>query len=397
MDELRSCLKLYAVRVEGRCHRGIRQPTVAQRRCRFGAAAAAASDGSATATAAAGSFSSEMARLCTDVAALIEASPPYALQDACRPSERLRAQLRAVADGTAPRRDSDWHGVASLRIGDSWRSREAALIWLDDKVAQVEMTRELCGEQLHLPLLAHARAGDAVALESAVAAARTEVRAGRPLAVKPRHGANAASVFLWTEPLPGDAEDAVAASVEVAARAEHHSWAKENWQLSQVPRGVVVQPLYRPSVRAHRCENLELRPLELRVLVPFGVVIGATLTAFPFELWVTRDGIIQLWDSADLRAAGVRASQKHGRRLGADALELLREALARDWPRICSLSERLVRAAGLDELRVDWLVGDETWGSRIGELTYMGTGGSISLPMLSEVVAKSYASRMLDL
>merc|ERR1711933_450085 len=49
------------------------------------------------------------------------------------------------------------------------------------------------------------------------------------------------------------------------------------------------------------------------------------------------------------------------------------------------------RAVGLDELRVDWLLGDPRWGSRIGELTYMGAGSRVT-PPLSRRLSMAYAA-----
>merc|ERR1712039_171379 len=55
------------------------------------------------------------------------------------------------------------------------------------------------------------------------------------------------------------------------------------------------------------------------------------------------------------------------------ALETLQNALRGHWTTIRRDSEKLARSIGLDELRVDWLLGDTEWGPRVGELTYMGT------------------------
>merc|ERR1711933_184174 len=49
------------------------------------------------------------------------------------------------------------------------------------------------------------------------------------------------------------------------------------------------------------------------------------------------------------------------------------------------------RAVGLDELRVDWLLGDPRWGSRIGELTYMGAGSRVT-PPISRRLSRAYAA-----
>merc|ERR1712232_270099 len=125
---------------------------------------------------------------------------------------------------------------------------------------------------------------------------------------------------------------------------------------------------------------------ELSVMVVFGVVIGSVLNMHPLEVWVTRTGAIQQWRMEDLKALGVPGSSKYTKpsKLPEAAFGLLQEALRRDWEHIRNASERLVRCAGLDELRVDWLLGDERWGPRIGELTYMGAGSRFAQARLAE-------------
>ncbi len=54
-----------------------------------------------------------------------------------------------------------------------------------------------------------------------------------------------------------------------------------------------------------------------------------------------------------------------------EILDILREVLRCSWDSIRHNSEHLARTIGLDELRVDWLVGDSRWGPRIGKLTYL--------------------------
>ena len=73
----------------------------------------------------------------------------------------------------------------------------------------------------------------------------------------------------------------------------------------------------------------------------------------------------------------------YGVELPARAAKTLLRVLQTDWHHIVAVSARLARNAGLDELRVDWLVGDDKWGSRIGELTYIG-GAERLVPALSK-------------
>merc|ERR1711904_591499 len=100
------------------------------------------------------------------------------------------------------------------------------------------------------------------------------------------------------------------------------------------------------------------------------------LNTHPQVLWVTADGAIQQWQAGDLQAAGHVRCTHLDRAFGLSApdaaIDTLRAALQSHWHWIRRVSEEIVRSASLDELRVDWLLGDETWGPRIGELTYMG-------------------------
>merc|ERR1712232_463004 len=126
-----------------------------------------------------------------------------------------------------------------------------------------------------------------------------------------------------------------------------------------------------------------------------GEVVGGTLNTHPQVLWVTRDGAVQVWQLSDLQARGHVRCHKLDRRFGQclpdGILELLCSVLRRDWWHIRSSSERLSRTAQLDGLRVDWLLGDERWGARIGELTYMGAGSRVT-PPISKRLTRAYAA-----
>merc|ERR1712070_562313 len=98
-----------------------------------------------------------------------------------------------------------------------------------DKVLAVERTTELLGECVHLPLLAHAVAGDAEGLEALQAIVRRCVHNDEPLVVKPRHGANSALVFAWPNPRKVG-EAAIMESVDAALNVHDKSWDKLDWQ-----------------------------------------------------------------------------------------------------------------------------------------------------------------------
>eukprot|EP00435_Cladocopium_sp_Y103_P009026 s2477_g2.t1 len=103
-----------------------------------------------------------------DLLLAIYAAKCYKLQDACEPTPELLELCHQVSQPEC--RDDTWDAMMYHRIGQSWKTRRAELIWLDDKVAQVRQTAELLEalddcEPLHLPLLAHAAADDPVGLE----------------------------------------------------------------------------------------------------------------------------------------------------------------------------------------------------------------------------------------
>lgn len=124
-------------------------------------------------------------------------------------------------------------------------------------------------------------------------------------------------------------EAAVLQSIDAAMAAEDPSWRSESWNQNAVPKGAVLQPLYalmsdfledkerhfeddflnderheqdeheHHQLRAGRVPVQLLRkPLELKVQVLFGEVVGACLNTHPMYLWVTRDGGVIQWDPA---------------------------------------------------------------------------------------------------
>ena len=137
-----------------------------------------------------------------------------------------------------------------------------------------------------------------------------------------------------------------------------------------MPRGVVVQPLYRLLVRKDGTtisSQLRAQPLELKVHCLFGLVVCGTVNTNPSELWVTHDGMLYVWTDAELRRlAAMRGSRQSRRRVHVEVIEALELELERHWPFIHDHTVRLCR--GLDEVRVDWLLGDDAWGPRVGEV-----------------------------
>ena len=204
--------------------------------------------------------------------------------------------------------------------------------------------------------------------------------------VKPRHGSNGKFVALF-----GPLEDVeqVRQSIVEAHGARDASWRRESWTQNAVPCGVVVQPLYKPMAELAVGPRM-WRPLELKLQVMFGKVVGGCLNSHPMYLWVTRAGAVILWDP---KTPGL-LKKGHGlwEALPEPVLQLLRESLAHHWLEIRELSEQI--AYDLDELRVDWLLGDENWGPRIGELTYMGTM-ALDLAPVSQRLAKAFAANHL--
>ena len=426
-----------------------------------------------------------------------------ALAEEHAPAHKLCA---AAADlvAAAMRHDAvshSWSALTRHRIAETWELRPHSLVWLDDKLAQVAHAQALCGttQPLHLPILASldADAPEHPVRERTWTLVRSLVEellnggedGTRGLVVKPRHGHDAIGVTVWTAATLGactldEAVSRVWQSIERALCCFDESWAHECWQVSAVPRGAVLQPLYdcplcagtdcQPlnqtacavlardeAVRAQSAllhdreaaeaeapteaavdaeaapaadvpiasaavarspavprlvrSNMAAYPLELRVHVLFGSVVGATVRSHANELWVDHTGEVVLYEAEDFRAQALARGAHRCRRFllrtprngaggggaGGEAEGMGNEeevvhplvhtlgALLRDTWRtlLVPTSERL--CAGLDELRVDWLLGDALLGPRIGELTYMGAAFA-GVPALSEAMARGW-------
>jgi len=83
----------------------------------------------------------------------------------------------------------------------------------------------------------------------------------------------------------------------------------------------------------------------------------------------------------------------------APALAALRALLAAEWPRVLAQSELVGGAARVDELRVDWLLGDARWGARVNEVTYLGGPQQFPLPvqaLLRDALVEGWCRRAHD-
>jgi hypothetical protein len=289
----------------------------------------------------------------------------------------------------------------SYATSSSDRSQE--LVWVWDKVAQTAEAARLLeraqgGRFTHMPVLASlARAAlepESVSSETA-AVLHGIVEANEPVVIKPRHGANSHAIALFTSPSDAGAEQLLAACR--AAAAVDSARLGEPFQLTRVPPGAIIVPMYAgaPGQEAGNGRWAGAAPLELKVQTLFGVVVGATLHTHPWQFWVLASGALHAWQDIAAHSSSHHGGpprkwkQLHGGELGEIAVETLRQVLRDDWQEIASLSAQLSQRAGLDELRVDWLVGDQQWGSRIGELTYVG-GAERLVPVLSKPFALAY-------
>ena len=343
----------------------------------------------------------------SDVSCGVRAACSFPLCAACEPEGELLHYLEKVLSS---RKLQDWKCLMQVRIGISYKVQCPDLIWLDDKVRQVDLTAAHVGRQLHMPIYAHAAADDTASQEALRAEIRRRVHEDLPIVVKPRHGSNSKHVHIW--PRPKVVGEAVALeAAEAALTAWHFSWKKESWNQNAVPKGALVQPMYAPIlalIDAHaQLEGNEnrrtgddeeviprlLQPLELKTQVLFGEVVGAFLNTYAHFLWVSREGVIHFWNAA---APGLlRKKHGHTEPLPSAALQVLQIWLARHWLTIRADSERLAHGAGLDEIRVDWLLGDDRWGLRVGELTYLGLFAADILPV-QRLMARAFAEAHLS-
>eukprot|EP01052_Picozoa_sp_SAG31_P014715 SAG31_NODE_924_length_10963_cov_4.339286_3_plen_138_part_00 len=83
----------------------------------------------------------------------------------------------------------------------------------------------------------------------------------------------------------------------------------------------------------------------------------------------------------------------YGHTVAAEAMEKLSGVLkSSEWRFIVMHSQAIARHAGLDEIRCDWLIGDDRAGGhgpRLGEVQYIGSAGRVPA-VLQPLMAHAY-------
>ena len=92
-------------------------------------------------------FETALATLRQQLQLVIEGSHLHPMRPCCA------VDVPAIRERHGP--DVTWREVLLWRIAATWDLKEelADLVWLDDKLEQVDRVRQICGEQLHLPIL----------------------------------------------------------------------------------------------------------------------------------------------------------------------------------------------------------------------------------------------------
>jgi hypothetical protein len=276
-----------------------------------------------------------------------------------------------------------WNALTKWRIRRSFCRKDRELLWLFDKVDQPRAVRHLAGEQLHLPTLVSASLASNATSECNGGGARldtVELRAvlerrvarGEACVLKPINGAGGQHVKVWRPRPPtgtpqqasADADDGEAPDLSALAQAAAvdelveaaQSIAQcgadlgEPWQILQTPRGVIVQPLYQCGVAI--TDDLaapgRASPLELKLHVLFGVVLGGTLHTHPWNLWVCgQTGRIHMLSRESRKGAARAWPKSYGRELSAAALSRLCGVLSGpNWDLILAHSTRIAAESG---------------------------------------------------
>ena len=173
--------------------------------------------------AAASLLDSALAQLQSRLECMVQQSHQHAISDSCR------FEVRGLDQPLT------WRRVLDHRLAATWSKQPVDLIWLDDKVEQVDRAQEHAGltEPLHLPVLAHAREHDEKEWETLKAVVDACVLENNPIVVKPRHAHDSLAVFMATEPAEVGSQRILSAAAK-AMRLFDDSWQRECWQLSQV-------------------------------------------------------------------------------------------------------------------------------------------------------------------
>ncbi len=295
--------------------------------------------------------------------ALSSAATSFVLRGPCRLSDQEIAEIAAlgglgladaetgrwpqrVVSGDTPLREQKqaWSQLTKWRIRRSFNQRSHELCWLFDKVAQPGAVKELVGLGLHVPTIAWALldasfAGDCAGIgaggeaarlvgeEAFEAALRQQVQRNEGCVLKPINGAGGQHVAVWTasqlaacagdkpmEAPHGGAAGATqncrqAARLLADARdiAKRRADLSEPWQILQSPLGVILQPLYSSGCTLSDDDVPgNSAPLELKLHVFFGVVLGGTLHTHPWNYWIDHCGCVHVLERA---ARKVRCSQ----------------------------------------------------------------------------------------
>jgi hypothetical protein len=75
------------------------------------------------------------------------------------------------------------------------------------------------------------------------------------------------------------------------------------------------------------------------------------------------------------------------------AVSTLRHQLSKHWAYISQHSGKIASRSGTDELRCDWLVGDEKLGPRLGEIQYTGSANRVPAqlqPLMAFLFARGH-------
>lgn len=275
-----------------------------------------------------------------------------------------------------------WAVAYKWRCGLTFSKRSEHLIWLEDKVVQRTLMKQWpTGSAQPLP----SQWFTVSEQSDAEAEAARLLEEGDPFVVKPRHAASAQGFALFRPPLN---VESVSAAVREAFAVDCKPG--ETWQLYQVPRGVGIEPLY-PSLGISTRQPD--RPLELKVQVMWGHVVGASLHTSQL-LWVLPSGQPHRWSKKDTHH---RAMQKIYGALPEHAESLLRSLLCEHWKFIVSETEAIALRWGLDEVRVDWFLGCPILGPRICEVTWMGTADRIPRVLQLAIAEAFFAGHRLRL
>lgn len=255
-----------------------------------------------------------------------------------------------------------WRTLHEWRVDWTFASRPRSLIWLDDKLEQRRRVEAALGSDLYLPRLLELRGPQLPSL--AGVAGHPE-----PLVAKAGHGANSNAVRRVPE---GAGEDLVSRIAEELL--ESCVEEIECWQLYEVPPGLIVEPRYAGV-------GDDGHPLELCVLCLWQRAVGAVFSWWPHAFWVDAAGLVwplPLGTECPKKKPKDRCPCDAYRQRGRGGMEppdaaWLQGLLdAAPWRRLAEVSAAVAALGQVEELRVDWFLGDQRFGPRINELTYMG-------------------------